>query len=574
MKVIIGINTYHADSSACILVDGKIIAAVEEERINRKKHFSGYPIESIKECLKIANKKDYEITDIAFNTEPKSNLIKKIIFFLLNFSIIKNQSFLRFNKKLNIKHALIKEFKLKKNINFHFIEHHLAHIASAFYPSGFEHSNGLSIDGSGDFVTFAWADCRKNNIKIIKKTYFPNSLGIFYHAMTQFLDFNNYGDEYKVMGLAAYGSPKYFDKIKNKLFIETKHDLFKLNLKYFNHHNKKFRYIAGDKLIIDKIFNCKLTKLFSNELDNAVSKDQFCKDFAASVQKVYEFYFNRILENIHFKNLSENLVFAGGCALNSSANKVLTNNKELFKNLYIPFAPGDNGGALGAAFVVAAKYKNNIQSSKDPYLGREYSLTEIKNILDKKFYKGKINYKLIPDKELFKFTAKLISKGSVIGWFQGRMEFGPRALGNRSILADPRNPEMKNIINMKIKRRESFRPFAPSILEKYQAEWFDSKYINPYMSSVATVKMAKKKLIPAVIHIDNTARLQTVNSDFNKRYNDLIEEFYLLTGVPILLNTSFNENEPIVMKPEESIDCLLRTDMDAVFINNFFVTKI
>jgi len=574
MKVIIGINTYHADSSACILVDGKIIAAVEEERINRKKHFSGYPIESIKECLKIANKKDCEITDIAFNTEPKSNLIKKIIFFFLNFSITKNQSFLRFNKKLNIKHALIKEFKLKKNINFHFIEHHLAHIASAFYPSGFEHSNGLSIDGSGDFVTFAWAECKKNNIKIIKKTYFPNSLGIFYHAMTQFLGFNNYGDEYKVMGLAAYGSPIYFDKIKNKLFIETRRDLFKLNLEYFNHHNKNFKYIAGDKLIIDKIFNYKLTKLFSNELDDAVSKDQFCKDFAASVQKVYEFYFNRILENIHFKNLSENLVFAGGCALNSSANKILTNNKELFKNLYIPFAPGDNGGALGAAFVVAAKYKNNIQNSKDPYLGREYSLTEIKNILDKKFYKGKINYKLINDKELFKFTAKLISEGSVIGWFQGRMEFGPRALGNRSILADPRNPEMKNIINMKIKRRESFRPFAPSILEKFQAEWFDSKYINPYMSSVATVKMDKKKLIPAVIHIDNTARLQTVNSDFNKRYNDLIEEFYLLTGVPILLNTSFNENEPIVMKPEESIDCLLRTDMDAVFINNFFVTKI
>ena len=575
MKIIIGINTYHADSSACILIDGNLIAAIEEERINRKKHFSGYPIESIKECLRIANKKDYEITDIAFNTKPTSNLIKKIFFFLKNLSFKNNQSIKRFNKKMKIKEVLFNEFKLNKNINFHFIEHHLAHIASAFYPSEFNHANGLSIDGSGDFVTFALATCKENKIKINKKIYFPNSLGIFYHAMTQFLGYKNYGDEYKIMGLAAYGKPKYFDKIRNELFIENYEDLFKLNLKYFNHHKKNFRYIADNSLVIDAIFNSKLNKLFFNDLKISKNKDEFDQDFAASVQKVYEYYFKKIIDRICTNNFSDNLVFAGGCALNSSANKILTDNNELFKNVYIPFAPGDNGGALGAAFIVSARYNNVIQNSQNPYLGSDFSNEEIKEILNQNFYDNKLKYELITDeKKLLKLTAKLISEGNVIGWFQGKMEFGPRALGNRSILADPRNPNMKKIINKKIKRRESYRPFAPSVLKKHQYEWFESKFTNPYMSSVATVKAKKKKLIPAVTHIDGTARLQSVNPFFNKKYNDLIEEFYSLTNVPILLNTSFNENEPIVMKPEESINCLLRTDMDAVIINNFYVTKI
>ena len=575
MRIIIGINAYHADSSACILINGKLVAAVEEERINRKKHFSGYPIESIKECLKIASKQDYEITDVAFNTKPMSNLIKKGFFFLKNYSLKNNHSAKRINRKINIKKTLFQNFNFNKTIKFHFIEHHLAHIASAFYPSELENANGLSIDGSGDFVTYAKAICKKNKIKIIKKTYFPNSLGIFYHAMTQFLGFKNYGDEYKMMGLAAYGSPKYFNKIKDKLFIEDNKNLFKLNLEFFNHQKNDFKYIADDTLVIDKIFNSKLTELFSNDLDNEENKDKFDKDFASSVQKVYEFYFEKILKEIYSDNISKNLVFAGGCALNSSANKILTDNKNLFKNLYIPFAPGDNGGALGAAFVVSAKYKDDIKGSKNPYLGKEFSNIDIKKILDNKFYKEKLTYKLIDnDTELFKSSAKLIADGNVIGWFQGRMEFGPRALGNRSILADPRNPQMQNIINMKIKRRESFRPFAPSVLQKYQKEWFDSDFMNPYMSSVASVKSNKKHLIPAVTHIDGTARLQSVNSYYNEKYTALLEEFYLLTKVPILLNTSFNENEPIVRKPEEAIECLLRTNMDGIFINNFFITKI
>ena len=575
MKIIIGINTYHADSSACILIDGKLTAAIEEERINRKKHFSGYPIESIKECLRIANIQELEITDIAFNTKPISNILAKSIFVLKNFSFKKNFFVERINKKISIKKTLHKEFNLNKNIKFHYIEHHLAHIASAFYPSGFKMADGLSIDGSGDFVTLAISECRNNKIKIKKKINFPNSLGIFYHAMTQFLGFKNYGDEYKVMGLAAYGSPKYFDKIKDNLFKKNNKLIFELNLEYFNHHKNNFQYIADESLVIDQIFNANLIRLFSTELDNIKDKDQFTKDFASSVQKIYEFFFIKIVEKVSLNKFSKNLVFAGGCALNSSANKLITNDKKLFENIYIPYAPGDNGGALGAAFVVSAKYNNNIHNSMSPYLGTEFSNDEIFSILKNDVYKNIVTYKFIKnDFELFNSAAQLISEGNVIGWFQGKMEFGPRALGNRSILADPRNPNMKSIINMKIKRRESFRPFAPSILEDHQSDWFESNFINPYMSTLATVKQDKRELIPSVTHIDGTARLQTVNSINNSKFAKLINSFYSLTGVPILLNTSFNENEPIVMKPEESLDCLLRTDMDAVFINNYLVTKV
>jgi carbamoyltransferase len=377
------------------------------------------------------------------------------------------------------------------------------------------------------------------------------------------------------MGLAAYGKPKYFDKIKNNLFIQNKKSIFELNLDYFNHHNSNFKYTVKDSLHIGEIFNSNLVELFSAELKYTNMEDQFKKDFASSVQKIYEYFFEKIIDKIFLKKFSNNLVFSGGCALNSSANRFITNEKRLFKNIYIPYAPGDNGGALGAAFVVSSKYKKEIQNYKNPYLGTKFSNDEVIKILKHTNYKNNVIHNFIEDDvNLFKSAAKLITEGKVIGWFQGQMEFGPRALGNRSILADPRNPDMKNIINMKIKRRESFRPFAPSVLEKYQSDWFTSKFNNPYMSAITTVKFDKQKIIPAVTHVDDTARIQTVNSKDNFRYASLINAFYVLTNVPILLNTSFNENEPIVMKPEEALDCLIRTDMDAVFINNYLITKV
>ena len=493
MKIIVGINAYHADSSACIIVDGKLVAAVEEERINRLKHFSGYPIESIKECLKIAKINSTEITDISFNTKPLSNLIPKSSFFLKNLILKKNSSTQRLLKKINIKNKLFEEFNFNKNIKFHFIEHHLAHIASAFYPSKFEKSIGLSIDGSGDFVSCAIAECENKKIKIIKKIFFPHSLGIFYHGMTQFLGFNNYGEEYKMMGLASYGEPKYFDKIITNLFKKNSKNFFELNLQYFNHYKPGYRYIAGDNLEIDQIFNEKLSDLFLMDKNLVNDNDQFKKDFASSVQKVYEFFFNKIISDISSSKYSNRLVFSGGCALNSSANKALTETKNYFDDVYINYAPGDNGGAIGAALVVAYKYLDKVENLQTPYMGIEYNDNDIVKILENTLYKNKFSYTFFDDNKKFnQSVARLISEGNIIGWFQGKMEFGPRALGNRSILADPSNPKMKEIINLKIKRRESFRPFAPVVLKKFQNEWFESDFHNLYMSSVTKVKIIKE----------------------------------------------------------------------------------
>ena len=573
MKIIVGINANHADSSACVIIDGKLVAAIEEERLNRIKHFSGFPIKSVQECMKIAKIHSNQITDIAFNTKPFSNLLHKSIFFLKNLSFNKNQSTKRILKKINIKKKLLDNFHLNDDVNFHFIEHHLAHIASAFYPSGFEKANGLSIDGSGDFVTCAIAECEKNSIKIKKKTFFPHSLGIFYHGMTQFLGFNNYGDEYKIMGLAAYGVAKYFDKIKNNLFIDKPNNFFNLNLEYFNHQKPGYKYITGDSLEIDLIYENKLKDLFSDEINQENSYDDFQKNFACSVQKVYEFYFEKIISDIIKKKFSKNLVYSGGCALNSTANQYITNHN-YFDNIYISYAPGDNGGAIGAALIVSSTHNEKFENSENPYLGTKYSNNEILSVLRDKNYKEKISYELIKDQDLYKLSAKIISDGNIIGWFQDEMEFGPRALGNRSILADPRNPKMKDIINKKIKRRESFRPFAPVTLREFQNEWFESNFINPYMSSLSIVKKDKQKSIPAITHIDGTARIQTVEKKTNLKLASLIESFYEITNVPVLLNTSFNENEPIVMKPHEALNCILRNDLDFLVIGNFLIKKI
>tara|TARA_Y100000591_G_scaffold111116_1_gene94644 strand:+ start:16079 stop:17800 length:1722 start_codon:yes stop_codon:yes gene_type:complete len=572
MKVILGINANHADSSACIIINGKIIAAIEEERINRVKHFSGYPIKAIQECLNIGKLKSTEITDIAFNTRPLSNIIPKSLFFLKNLSLKKNQSIKRVLKKMNIKREISKNFRLNKNVKFHFIEHHVAHLASAFYPSGFKKANGLSIDGSGDFVTCAIAECDRNKIKIKEKTFFPHSLGIFYHGMTQFLGFKYYGEEYKMMGLAAYGEPKYFDKIKKNLFFENPNYLFQLNLKYFNHQKPGYKYIAGDSLEIDQIYEDKLNDLFLSDINGENDYEEFRKNFASSVQKVYEYFFKKIISNILDKKFSKNLVFAGGCALNSTANQYITANNN-FDNVYINYAPGDNGGAIGAAMVVSSNFNKDFDNCKSPYLGTKYSNEHIISSLNNNKYKNKVSYEIINESKLFDYVAKIISEGNIIGWFQDEMEFGPRALGNRSILADPTNSNMKDIINKKIKRRESFRPFAPVTLREFQNEWFESKFISQYMSSLSKVKKDKQKIVPAITHVDGTARVQTVEKKTNYKLASLIESFAKVTNVPVLLNTSFNENEPIVMKPDEALNCIIRNDLDYLVMNNILIKK-
>ena len=572
MKIILGINSLHSDSSACIINDGELVCAIEEERLNRKKHTSLFPMLAIEECIKISGISQNSITDIAINSNPKSNFWPKAFFTLKNININKNNEFFkRFKSKNNLKNLICEKLNIKSNIKFHNIEHHLSHIASAYFPSGFHRTNALSIDGSGDFASLTIGECDNQKIKITNKMYFPNSLGIFYQAMTQFLGFKNYGDEYKIMGLAPYGTPIYLEKIKNNLFKETKL-FFELNQKFFLHSNINFKYQNELSESINNIYNDKLNFLFQNDIKNSNNLENFKKDFAASIQKTFEFFFEKILNHISEKKFSTNLVYAGGCALNSSANNMLVS-KKYFDNFYIPVAPGDNGGAIGAALLVNSKYNASCKNASSAYLGSSYNDAEIELAINSKF-KNLIKFQKFNGMlETCEIASDMLSNGKVLGWFQEKMEFGPRALGNRSILADPRNPNMKNIINSKIKRRESFRPFAPSILEEFQNEWFIGDYNNEYMSSVMKVRENKKNLIPAVVHYDDTSRVQTVSKQNNEKYYTLIKLFYKKTKVPILLNTSFNENEPMIMRPLEAIDCLIRTELDGLFINNYYITK-
>jgi carbamoyltransferase len=569
MKVILGLNCFHADSSACLVVNNELVAAIEEERINRTKHWSGFPIESIKECLSIAKINSNQITDVAINTNPKSNILPKAIFFLKNFLKGKKKIEIieRYKKRISIKKKLTNLIKLEKNIKLHYINHHLAHLASSYYLSGLNKAIGLSIDGSGDFASLAIGYCYNEKIKIQKQIFFPNSLGIFYEAMTQFIGFKNFGDEYKVMGLAPYGKPIYLDIILKKIIIREG-NFFKLNLDFFNHHKSDYTYKAEGSSSQKNIFSTKILHLFNQKnIDNM----EFKKNFACSVQKAYEYIFKQIIEYIIKKNYSKNLIYSGGCALNSSANQYLINNI-FFDKVFISHSPGDNGGAIGAALYVSNTYKKNTSFSKSPYLGTSYSNEEIELFL--KNYKYKILYKFRKFEEINEIISDYLIEQKVIGWFQGGMEFGPRALGNRSILADPRSPNIKNIINSKIKKREDFRPFAPSILSEFKEEWYKgNNFENIYMSSVEVIRENKKHLAHGVTHVDGTGRVQSVIENLNPKFYNLIKTFYKKTNVPILLNTSFNENEPIVRTPNEAIECLLRTDIDALAIENYIVTK-
>ena len=574
MKIVLGLNAFHADTSACLIMNGKIVAALEEERINRKKHSSDFPLNAINECLKIGNISFKDITDISINSDPTKNLHIKFIHFLKNLEIKKiNNLFLnRLRNKTNLRKILNKNFELNDNLKINNIEHHLAHISSSFYASGFDKAIGLSIDGSGDFSSLTIAECHLDKIIIKKRVYFPNSLGLFYQGMTQLIGFNNYGDEYKLMGLAPYGKPIFKEKIKSKLFGNTS-ELFNLNLKNFNHHKLNFKYDISENINIDNILSNDFSKFLKNEIKNKEKIDEFKQDISSSTQKIFEEYLQKILKYLKKINFSKNMVYAGGCALNSSANNILLNDN-FFEKIFISFAPADNGGAIGSSIYTYCKNGNKIENIQSPYLGSNVNNNDIEKSLEN--YANKFNL------QIQKFTnfdhlcdeaVKELTNDAVIGWFQGKMEFGPRALGNRSILADPRKEIMKEIINKKIKRRENFRPFAPSVLKEYQNEWFSENFDNIYMSSVMKAKFDKIKLIPAVVHVDGTSRVQTVTKENNYKFHNLIKKFYEKTNVPMLLNTSFNENEPIVRKPEEAIKCLLRTDMDSLFINDYLIKK-
>ena len=580
--LILGINAFHGDSSTCLLSDGKMIAAVEEERFRRIKHWAGFPSESIRYCLQEAGVVLSDVDHIAINTDPKANFLKKIGYTLKNrpdfrfvLDRIKNKQ-----ERAGVEEQLKIAFPTQSfNGKVHYVEHHLSHLASTHLVSPFEESVTVSIDGFGDFSSGAWGVGRGDSIDVEQRVFFPHSMGIFYQMLTQFIGFPHYGDEYKVMGLAPYGKPQYLTQMR-EIVKMTADGRYSLNLDFFRHHKENIEYEwSGGSPVVGKLFSDELTRMMgfpARKRDEPL--EQRHRDMARSVQAMYEEVFFNLLEATHAKHGIDNVTLAGGCAMNSVANGKVYR-RSPYKRLYVQSAAGDAGGAIGAAYVVASELglaKDRFYMSH-AYWGPLFDNDYHQRLLaEKEAELAQANCtveRVDAETDLCRKTADAIADGLVIGWFQGRMEWGPRALGNRSILGDPRRSDMKDILNIKIKRRESFRPFAPSILRERVNEWFEEEDDVPFMMQVFQIREEKRHKIPAVTHIDGSGRLQTVNAETNPRYHRLISTFDEKTGVPIVLNTSFNENEPVVCRPEEALDCFLRTKMDVLVLGDYFVRR-
>ncbi len=659
--IVLGLNAYHADSAACLIVDGKLVAAAEEERFRRIKHWAGLPTKAVDYCLSEARLNIRDVDHIAINRNPRVNNLRRLGFVATHWPSpgLMIQKIKNIRSAVSVKDTLQEEYKLELKAELHQVEHHLAHLASAFLVSGFSEAACISIDGFGDFASTAMGFGSGDEIKIDDRVYFPHSLGIFYSALTQFLGFPHYGDEYKVMGLAPYGDPHFIDPLREVLKIQSDGG-FRLNLKYFRHHSDNVSYSWENCTpAVGLLYRSTLTDLLGPARQPNEPLEQKHKDLARSVQVTYEKAFLALLQALHKSHPSDNLALSGGCAMNSVANGKVYR-RTPFKKMYLPAAAGDAGGAIGAAVVVLKELesgKRKTESGKEEpvpesedggrgsdansgqpeeksssrpvevgvensaeqgaragatesgkvespdlasaqgfgcapkfeipqislwplrtaYLGPESSEEEIHALLDWK--KKEIAMAecfltiLAAEEDLIERTAKAIDDGKVVGWFQGRMEWGPRALGNRSILGDPRRADMKEILNLKIKRRESFRPFAPSILREDVSDWFEQDDDVPFMMEVFQIRAQKRSFIPAVTHVDGSGRLHTVEKDVNPRYHRLISRFKELTGIPIVLNTSFNENEPVVCYPEEALDCFLRTKMDLLVLGNFVIER-
>jgi len=578
---ILGLNAYHGDSSAAIIVDGQLVAAVEEERFKRVKHWAGFPRDSIEYCLAQADIGLGDVDFIALNRNTRANLHKKILFTLRrrpSLNLIKNRLF-NMHKIAGIKKTFSRQFNVdidKIKAKVFNVEHHMAHLASCFFVSGFDEAALVSIDGFGDFTSVMVARGGEGRITPIYQINYPHSLGIFYSAFTQFLGFPKYGDEYKVMGLAGFGKPLYLDKMQDIVLLKS-NGCFALNLRYFQHH------LSGDNMQwyntspkFGQLYSANLCKLFGEPRAYDRQFNSHYENIAASVQAMYEMTLFRILNYAYQRTNCRNLCLAGGCAMNSLANGKIFDNAP-FTELYIPPAAHDAGGAIGAAYFVYNQVLGLPRQFQmdTAYWGPQYSNKYITKILSEGDIGSEgLSIREIEDNdELIRETATYLSDGKIVGWFQDRMEWGARALGNRSILADPRRADMRDIINLKIKMREPFRPFAPSILQEYAGQYFEKDYPDPFMLKVYPIKKEKQEIIPAVTHVDGTGRLQTVSRESNPLYYKLINKFFELTGVPVLLNTSFNENEPIVCKPEEALDCFLRTSMDVLILGNFVIER-
>jgi carbamoyltransferase len=574
---ILGINAYHADSSAAIFKDGIMIAATEEERFRRVKHWAGFPSMAVQFCLNEAGITLAEIDHIAIGRDPYAKLRNKVLFLLKNpgggwnavLDRLKNarkvasleEEFLALDSKLD--KAVIKS-------KIHQVEHHRSHLASAFFASPFEESALLSIDGSGDFTTTMIGIGKGNQIEVIDSVDFPHSVGLFYTAFTQLLGFPHYGDEYKVMGLAPYGQPKYVDKLRDVLCFND-NGLFSLNLKYFRSAKQGIISYGDDHIpVVASLFTAYMEEKFGAARKKEEPLSQYHKDLAASIQRITEELIFHVLNHLKKRTGLSSVCIAGGVAQNSVANGKITRNTD-FKQVYIPSAGHDAGISMGAALYVHNHILHQPRANPiwSAYTGSRFSNEAIEVYLQSR----NIQYVRYTDDELYEKVANQLINAGVVGWFNGRAEFGPRALGARSILADPRREDAKELLNSKIKRRESFRPFAPSILKEYVSEYFEVNDEVPFMEKVFPIKPEKHAVIPAVTHVDGTGRLQTVDKAVTPRYHRLIDTFRKKTGVPILLNTSFNENEPIVNSPENALECYLRTNMDMLVLENCVITR-
>ena len=580
---ILGINAYHGDSSACLIRDGLLVAAAEEERFCRFKHWAGFPYHAIDFCLREAGIELENVQHIALNQDSNANLFRKIKFASSNFISPKLifDRIISMKKKASTLDHLSKEFDCSNfKGEIHSIEHHYAHLSSAFFPSPFEKSVVLSVDGFGDFASTAWGVGNENKIDICGKVFYPHSLGKFYQALTQYLGFSNYGDEYKVMGLAPYGKPTYLDKMCEIVLLQ-KDGTFKLNPRYFHSVREKIEYQWETGIpSVGKLWSDSLSQLLGpSRMPNEVLNQRHF-DIAQSVQSMYEKALFHLLNSLHAKYNLDAVAIAGGCGMNSVANGKICRATP-FERVYIQAAAGDAGGSIGAALAVWHKTSDSKGLKKEPimhaYWGPSFSDDEVGHLLllrSKDLELKKCTFEKVDDEALLcKLTAESIASGQVIGWFQGRMEWGPRALGNRSILGDPRRADMKDILNLKIKRRESFRPFAPSILREDVSEWFEDDADVPFMMQVFQIRESKRALIPAVTHVDGSGRLQTVHMKTNPRYYRLICEFRDQTGIPLILNTSFNENEPVVCYPEQALETFLRTKMDLLVMEGWMIRR-
>jgi len=573
MTAILGINAFHGDASACLVRDGEIVAAAEEERFRRVKHWAGFPVEAIRYCLAEAGIGLDGVDHVAVNQDSTANLGRKLAFALtrrpdlgLVLDRIRNR-----REREGIDVHLRRAFPGQGfRASVHAIEHHLAHLSSAFHVSPFDEAVVVSVDGFGDFASAAWGVGRGTRIDVGDRVYFPHSLGIFYEAITQFIGFPRYGDEYKVMGLAPYGEPAHLDAMRRLVRLEDGGG-FSLALEFFRHHREKIEYEWDSGTpSVGALYSPALADLLGPPRAEGEPLEQRHRDLARSAQAMYEEAFFHLLNALHRRHGYDAVCIAGGCGMNSVANGKITLATP-FRRVYVQSAAGDAGGAIGAAYVAWHRLGGaRAPEMRHAYWGPQFDAATIDAVLDAR--RAEIAgaacavERYADEGQLCRATAAAIAGGQVVGWFQGRMEWGPRALGNRSIVCDPRRADMKDILNRKIKRRESFRPFAPSVLREAVPEWFAIDGDVPFMTQVYPIRPERRDIIPAVTHVDGSGRLQTVSRDTNPRYYRLIESFRDLAGVPMVLNTSFNENEPVVCRPEEALDCFLRTRMDVLVL--------